>query len=424
MNRHVPKTLLITSVPPGERGVGESFVREMALQFPEDKLTLALFRAGLSNVSVSETDQRTEYPGLSVSLKDECTLDLNQSPGLDKHLHAYLERLKTWRQLKPLIRQTVEFARNNGVEQVLAIMTHPAIFQITDQIVQSLKVPHSCVVWDPPETVMHYLGYDKFSRDASLKMFRSLLTRASSVAVASSSMRDFYKAQLGIDGLPLVRPLYSHQILPTARSSSNELTIGFAGSTYATAEFEALLNTLGSIGWNLDGRPVKLRVLSNSWDFAITQGASIELHGYRPLEETISILSQCDVLYLPYWISPSFSLSAQVCFPDKLGTYVAAGTPVLYQGPSNTMPSQMVTQYNLGKTCNSLARDEILDRLRQLSGDFRSSPEFIAGRERMLKEQYDLENFKAQMARLISGRSIESDPAASRSEPVAGGLAR
>jgi glycosyltransferase involved in cell wall biosynthesis len=96
------------------------------------------------------------------------------------------------------------------------------------------------------------------------------------------------------------------------------------------------------------------------------KGARIEFLGWHSQVETIELLSEADILYCPYWFDPVFVTEARLCFPSKLITYLAAGRPVLFHGPSYASPARFLKEHNAALFCHSLVPSEVAAALQLL----------------------------------------------------------
>jgi len=86
-------------------------------------------------------------------------------------------------------------------------------------------------------------------------------------------------------------------------------------------------------------------------------------------QEAIKVLSEVDMLYLPYWFSSEFREEATLSFPSKLVTYLAAGRPIVFHGPDYASPAKYLERNNAALFCNSLESDKIIETIQLLIMD-------------------------------------------------------
>ena len=76
----------------------------------------------------------------------------------------------------------------------------------------------------------------------------------------------------------------------------------------------------------------------------------IEKLGYLPQDKTIRHLSECDILYCPYFFDEKRKEISKTGFPSKLSTCLAAGKPVFYHGPDYGSPSIFLKKHDAAAT--------------------------------------------------------------------------
>jgi len=314
-------------------------------------------------------------------------------------MHWYIRNIR----VPALKAKVVEFARRHGVELVWAVLNGPTLIYLARRVAAGLGVPLVATVWDPPERFALDLQIDPASRRIMLRDFANTLRTAVRSSVISEEMRHEYKYRYGIESVVL-----RHGVHPGLRrfagkepNGESPFMIGFAGNSYATHEWQALLSALSSTNWCLDGRDVTVRVLGGSVHLQAQGRMRIEYLGWRSLEETVELISEVDVAYLPYWFDQSHRLSVRLCFPTKLATYLAAGRPVLYHGPEDSSPAQFLRRFPAGLCCHSLEESQIIESLRRLATDRELYTLAVQAGQMALDEELDLRVFLRRFAALI-----------------------
>ena len=366
----IPRTLLLTSTPPGDGSVGEVFLRDLCRYYPKDRL--CCFAVTSPAYAVGVPSPELEWlPIIVRQLPPEQVFGpLTRRLG---SLISFLTYQTVGRiRLSPLIGEAVRFGEQHGVELVWAVLNSPSTIRMATQVASRLRVRMVSLIWDPPETLALNRGFDRFSRRALLREFADVLHTSVGYGVASEGMRDEYREQYGIESVVMTRGINARLWRVTAGmpDDSAPFIIGFAGSMYARQEWQALLAALSSIGWRLEDREIMMRVMGNRLDLrAKGDKMRVEYWGWRSTEETIELMSQVHVAYLPYWFDPLYSTSVRLCFPDKLITYLAAGRPVLYHGPEDSSPARFLARYPVGLCCHSLEPSMIVETLHRFVVD-------------------------------------------------------
>jgi glycosyltransferase involved in cell wall biosynthesis len=152
-------------------------------------------------------------------------------------------------------------------------------------------------------------------------------------------------------------------------NSDSEVVIGMAGQLYADVEWSALLNALDVLQWKLCGRQVRVRLLGRWAGIGASGRMNVEFLGWRPQDETVTLMSEADILFCPYWFDPAYETEARLSFPSKLTTYLAAGRPVLFFGPPYASPARFLESEGAGLCCTALDRNTLIRNLERLVSD-------------------------------------------------------
>ena len=334
------------------------------------------------------------YPHLGVRRMGPCFAYLT---GLLMRPYARLIRAPA------LVASAVQFGKQQGVEIVWAVLSHPILIENVRKITSMLGAQLITTIWDPPEYLAMNWGFGQLSRHNLLREFEKVLRMSVRCGVASEGMGEEYKKRYGIEPLVLIHGAHPGLRRPPAKklTSEKQFIIGFAGSFYARREWQALLSALSKVNWQIEGREVTIRVLTNSRFNPRGAKRHIEYLGWRSLEETVELMSQVDVTYLPYWFDESHNLSVRLCFPNKLTTYLAAGRPVLFHGPEDSSPARFFHRFPVGLCCHSLEEPEIIKSLKR----FITDREFYALAARTsqaaLDQELNLQVFRRRFAALM-----------------------
>lgn len=406
----VPKLLLLSGTPPGRDGVGSLYLRDLCRAYPAGKL--CSFTAGPENSfrlpeDLSSLPYETyrwphdrgsrDFPGRLGSLQSAATF-----------------RYSLQFRRKSLRDAALGFAKRQSVDMIWAVLDTPIIYRLAVELADSLNVPLVTTVWDPPEGVCRLLGLDRLSRRAAAVGFEQALRQSQRCGVMSEEMQAEYGSRFGVDCV-VVRhaPADSQRVSSRRQRPPDEpLRIGFCGSLYAADEWRALQDALDEAEWRLQGRDVQLRVLGHSLRINSSRRANVEFLGWRSTDEATRLLAACDLGYLPYWFDPAFRDSVRLCFPTKLGTYLASGLVIFYHGPQDASPPRFFERYPAAICCHSLNPAEIRKVLEAGVGDAVSVNEHQRAGRLALDEELNLGVFFARFAQLVG-----FDPSA-LAEPV------
>jgi hypothetical protein len=401
----LPRTLLLTGATPFGRHAGGLILQDAARCFPAGRLAaLALSRdprtpvpedwAGVP-LTRAPYPRETGWTGVHYRFTQLSTLPV----------HAWLRGV--WaRQWAPAV---IRVAEEHHAELVWALLDSPAAIVLARQVVRRLRVPLVATVLDPPERTAADYALDPLSRHLLLRDFAAVLVWTRRCGVASEPMAEEYRRRYGVDPVVLIHGVHPRLRRPPAapRDESSPFVIGFAGSLYATEEFKALLEALGSSDWRLAGREVIVRLVGGHvWAECATR-ARIEYLGWRPLEETLALMADCDVTYLPYWFNPRYRTAVRLCFPNKLSTYLAAGRPVFYHGPMESSAARFFERYPVGVCCHALAPPVITVALLRLATDQALYAAAVAAGQRALDQELGLPVFRRRLAEMLG--STEED---------------
>jgi hypothetical protein len=215
------------------------------------------------------------------------------------------------------------------------------------------------------------LEADQHSHCITKREFERVLLMSDRCGVTSEWMGEEYRERYGVEPVVLIHGIHPNmKKSPTEELVSNKkFTIGFAGSLYAIHEWQALISALSKVKWHIEGRDVNIRFLGAKAPPSLHNSMPIEYLGWRSVEETVKLMSEVDIVYLPYWFDESHSLSVRLCFPTKLPTYLAAGKPVLFHGPRDSSPARFFRRFPVGLCCHSLEEGEIVKTIRRFITD-------------------------------------------------------
>ncbi|MEZ5942745.1 MAG: hypothetical protein R3C18_15230 [Planctomycetaceae bacterium] len=265
---------------------------------------------------------------------------------------------------RPLVNRAVQ-----GIQQkvaqfkpdvVLCVLESGMAVQVMARLLKNLTVPVRTIVWDDVDTFCPEGNLDHWTRRTIANDFKAVLQASERVAVICENMQAAYKRDHGIDsfvlrhGMPRV-----DEASPQLQKRDEILRIGFAGSITTPDCIRSFINTLDSVGWNIAGHRVCLRMLGARFQLGTLSKQWIEYFGWRDVSETRDLLGECDLLYLPQSFEPKLRHLSELSFPTKLSTYVAARRPILLQAPEYASLRKFWTRYPLGPVIESLNEKDV-----------------------------------------------------------------
>ena len=365
-----PRTLLLTSQPPGGCGVGQIYVDSLCRLLPERTVAVAAL----------------------LSADDDWTADGDVSLlGHQRFVRRYESVYRPWRGVvgeaaaaagvvgllqrhaRQLVAQAAEWADAMAVDRVMAILDCPLTMLMAAPLADRLQLPLHTLVWDVPEHVLPGFGHTSWSARPLKGGFDAALQRSRGVAVMSRAMQRRFEDDYGARTTILRQPIeaaWKSDVGDAALRNSDEFVIGFAGSVTARDEVETLCRTLDGMNWRLDGRQVRLRVFGLRFVCQAQTSRWIEYRGYVPeTADVVAGLAECDLLFLPQPFGERGRPFAEYSFPTKFTTYLAAGRPMLVLSPAYSALGEFCREHELPIVCDRLEESAIREFLQRLAGD-------------------------------------------------------
>jgi hypothetical protein len=267
--------------------------------------------------------------------------------------------------------QVVECAGQQRIESLWAVLDNPTTIWMAQQVAERLDVRLALLVMDAPELLIQKLNWDRWSAATLMKRFERTVRSAACCGVSGESMQEQYEQRYGAD-CRILRMAISPEMIchgEPAPASHGDLIIGFAGSMTVPDAFGSLIKTLDEHGWQLGGRNIRLRMVGCRYLLESSHPQWIEYFGYRSMQDTIALMSECDVTYLPQPFAEQQRPLAELSFPNKLITYLAATRPVLLHAPEHGSLVPFYRRYPYGVWCDSLEPSRVFADLRRLVED-------------------------------------------------------
>lgn len=243
----------------------------------------------------------------------------------------------------------IAFGREQRAELVWAVLRGQTLIQIAPRVARKIGAPLVTHVWDSPLPLLFEHQLDRFSRRATLVDFDRAIAASTACATASEGMAADYENRYGTRCVPLY--LNSSEDWSQAPSLDDfpraTIEIGVSAIADGPAEWLQLLRALNSSGWQVRGRPVRVNVIG-----AVAPGEAkpgcIRYFGWRSPAETVEILSQFDILYLPIRFMSGLSDAPALGLPAAFSQYLAAGRPIMLHGPATAAASDYLRRHEAG----------------------------------------------------------------------------
>lgn len=362
------RALLLTSHPPGGHGVGQIYVRSLCGLLPPGSCAVAAL-LGPNDVWTPATELE-----LAGSLRLERKYESVYRPlrgilGEALALAGVVGRLQP--HVRRLVEQTTNWARQEQIERVIAVLDGPSTFLMAAALADRLDVPLQTLVWDAPEHVLSLFGHTGWSAGPLRRGFGAALRRSASVAVMSGAMQRRFADEYGARCTILHQPIDDRWIATSSvgpRHADEEFLIGFAGSVTARDELELLCRALDSVEWWLAGRPVRLRIYGLRYVCQAQTARWIDYRGYVPeTADVVAGLAECDVLFLPQPFGAAGRPFAEYSFPTKFTTYLAAGRPLLLLAPEYSALAEFCRDHDLPIVCTQPDAAALLEHLQRVA---------------------------------------------------------
>lgn len=395
----LPRLLLVSDMIPGAPGVGGVYLNDLCALYPADRL---------SCIAIGPWNQDPWPATLAAAART--TVPRPQEHGffrLGRHLHgvtrAPYERYVDIRTRRDVLPRILDFARASGIDALWVPLASPTSIRIAAAAARALEVPLRALVWDPPKFYLNeYWKLRGGALESLLDQFGAAVRASETCGVMSEEMGAAYTSAYGARCVVMQHGLGRQWWRPPATApNADRLTIAYAGSLYARSEWDALLRALATVNWRVAGREVVLRYLGSRLDVDVASAARIEFFGWRSRAETLGLLADADVCYLPYMMAPSYAEAVRQAFPTKLTTYLAAGRPVFLHAPRDSSPATFLTRYPAGALCDSLEPQAIIASLERLVASPSTYCAAGAATRRALEECFDLAIFRARFAEFL-----------------------
>lgn len=347
------KILLLTDIPPCENYTAGLALEKLVRLLPAEDIVLCSVVNQQLNPVIP--DDLCHIPSLFLKKPREAGVRLLPRGG-GAATACFFEVLQSVRTSRVLLPAIIDFARINRVEALWVVLQGQTMVRLARPLSRALDVPLFTQVWDPFGWWLRENHVDGWTRHRLLVEFDKVIRHSTACATASWAMSEIYTKKYGGRNVPVIAGLPRELARQPAAQPhpDGDFVIGMAGQFYAQAEWRCLMQTLNQVNWTIAGRKIRIRVLGGRFLSETQSPTNFEYLGWQSQEETIRLLSEADLLYMPYWFSEEFREESSCSFPSKLVTYFASGRPVFCHAPAYASPAKYIKQHEAGYLCESL----------------------------------------------------------------------
>jgi glycosyltransferase involved in cell wall biosynthesis len=401
------KVLLLTDIPPCRNFTAGLVLDRLVGFLPKDQFAIcAVVNPALNPEIPAELET---VPTLLLKKPREAAVRvLPRKAGV---LSAFpFELLQAWRVNTELLPKIVEFAKAQHVDAVWVVLQGQTMVRLARKLSQRLDVPLLTQVWDPFGWWLQANLIDGFSRRRLLKEFDEVIKASASCATASWAMSENYTRKYAVMNAPVIAGLPRGLALPPALKphDSDEFIIAMAGQFYAQTEWECLQHALNACNWTIAGKRIRVRVMGGAFKVFAQSPSNFEYLGWQSQDETIRLLSESDLLYMPYWFSGEYHEESSNSFPSKLVTYFAAGRPVFCHAPAYASPAKYIKDNDAGFLCESLDTSVIIKQLEAAVQNTEAYGRFAANGYACFMKDFTLERMKESFLAFLGSHTKAS----------------
>jgi hypothetical protein len=297
--------------------------------------------------------------------------------------------------------EVLAFAKELGATDLWVILEGQSLIRLARTLSNLSDLPLRVQVMDPPGWWLRAHNLDTVTVRSVLKQFDDVMGRARICSTASWAMARDYAERYGIETVAVVPPMDLSIAQPPAdRPAGGGLRIGFAGQVYASEEFSALRLALEAL--SAEGRHGDVTCHAYSSSLRVGADPVLKVHRWLPQRELLVELARADLLYCPYWFSATMREEANLSFPSKLTSYIAAGRPVLFHGRADSSPARFLRQNGAAFFCFRPGVSAIKETIaRALSDDDTYARTAHAARE-LLETQLSADALRHSFARFCA----------------------
>lgn len=228
-------------------------------------------------------------------------------------------------------------------EIIYSFLGSMAQIRLTRELGRSLCIPIAIHIMDDWPMVVYRRGLlGPVLRQVVLREFKAILRSARLRLGICQEMCDEYRKRYGYEFLPFHNVLEVDEWLEQSKRSwiaGSPFIVRYVGSVVPNGQREALRDICNAVaGLQVSGHPVEMWVHAPNNQIEYLRDGSFPHIGLRLLDpphqdSIIQILSQADLLVLPFNFDTRSTDYIRLSMPTKVPAYMASATPVLVYGP-------------------------------------------------------------------------------------------
>lgn len=388
------KVLLLTDIPPCINFTAGLVLNQLVRFLEPDQLALCY----ILNPSLQPEipPDFSTIPRLALAKPRESSFRI--FPGALGELSATsFELIQALRVRFHLLPKISAFARQQKVDALWVVLQGQTSVRLAMNLAETLALPLFTQIWDPFDWWLRANTIDILTRRRLLAQYDETILSSTACATASWAMSKDYDDKYHVRNLPVIAGLPVELMHPSTDQPhfGEDFIIGFAGQFYAQLEWECLIQTLNAENWIIENRRIRIRALGGCFPSFIQKSSNFEYLGWKSQEETIKVLADSDLLYLPYWFSEEFREESSTSFPSKLVSYFASGRPVFCHAPPYSSPAKYISDNSAGFICESLVLGEVKNALSLAISDTNLYSMFSKNGTHCFLRDFTLESMKA-----------------------------
>lgn len=223
-------------------------------------------------------------------------------------------------------------------------------------------------LWDYHDSLAYQrLGKARAQRLKTLS--ERIMAQAATCDVVSEAMQQDLARRLGRVGIPVIHsgiePWQLDRLMAAEPEDSSIIRIAYSGSIIAPGAFELLIKSLGILRRDR-GRCVSLELFSRRFrDEPWFDPAWMVDHGLLEQDAFLRALDRCTWGFVPMHLDHRDDAYNCFSFPNKFGTTLAAGLPLIVLAHRESTAARMFAQYPVGVYSDTTDPGRLADELDQ-----------------------------------------------------------
>lgn len=265
------------------------------------------------------------------------------------------------------------------------------------------SLPHSLVsIWDYPDSAAQVRQYTIRRARRFSHWVESLCRQAGHYAVISEAMRADLAARTGRhDGILFhsgLEPVQLKAIREDVSQDSDEIRIAYAGTIIVPEVFQLFLRALDRIRRDLP-RPLKLHLFSQNFRGQTWFDPEWMCdHGFLDEPAFLERLGRCTWGFSPMNLRDDDDQAyRRYSFPNKIGTYLAAGLPLIVLAHRDSSASVMFEKYPIGICSDTTDPDVLADLLRRALSEPNPKTRFRSEMLRCAESEFDASEMRRRL---------------------------